>query len=159
MKTPTQNRQGPTWFTVYQDRFVIVYFLVLALYLLLGFLIFFLPIADPGGGHRNLPRIGLLIVPASWLVVVTGAVMSIALRASWALKFYPRAARYFFVILIITSLITFLRLGFGISIFITVALLIFCLPLLLVMRSGVRYLKRSDVRESFAQAQSARDKS
>lgn len=150
MNEPDNKEKSSFQITVYEDRFVILYFLTLLLYLLIGFTIYVLPRLSPNAVAT--PRISLLIVPVLCLVVVTVAVIGIAMRASWAPRFYRKTSKTFIVILILASIVTFIRHGLMVSIFITIFVLVLFAPLIFVLVYGNRYLRRKDVRDSFENA-------
>lgn len=144
------QKKGSLEFTVYQDRFVILYGVVTAVYLILGFMIFIAPLFDPNRGHDL--KISFLIVPFLHSGLITLGVGGIAIRAAWAPKFYARLSRFFLPVLALSSLIAFLRFTLVGSIALTAALLILFIPYLLVLAYGRRYLKREDVGKSFLAA-------
>jgi hypothetical protein len=139
-----------TRFTIYQDKFVILYCVVLGLYLFLGFLVFLLPLFDPGRNYDL--KLSFMIVPFLYSGLITFAVGGVAIRAAWAPKLYVRTSRLFLPVLILSSLVSFFRFGFSVSIAITVALVLILLPYILVLAYDRRYLKRDDVRASFESA-------
>jgi hypothetical protein len=150
MAKPSVPEKDVARFTVYQDKFVILYFAVLGLYLFLGFLVFILPLFDPGRNYDL--KLSFMIVPFLYSVLITFAVGGIAVRAFWAPKLYVRLSRLFLPVLALSALVSFLRLGFSITIALTVCLILLLLPYTLVLSYGRRYLKREDVRASFEAA-------
>lgn len=148
MVKPEPAEKGVIRFTVYEDRFVILYFVILVFYLILGFLIFVQPLFDPGKGHDL--KLSFMIVPILYSCLITLAVCGIAVRATGAPGLYVRLSRLFLPVLALSSLITFLRLGLSVSLALTVCLVLLLLPYILVLSYGRRYLKREDVRTSFA---------
>jgi len=148
MAKPGVPEKSVTQFTIYQDIFVILYCVVLGLYLFLGFLVFILPLFDPGKNHDL--KLSFMIVPFFYSGLITLAVGGVAVRAAWAPKLYVRLSRPFIPVLALSALISFLRLGFSISLALTACLLLLLLPYFLVLSYGRRYLKREDVRDSFA---------
>jgi glucan phosphoethanolaminetransferase (alkaline phosphatase superfamily) len=144
------SKKGSTQFTVYQDKFVILYGLVAAGYLFLGFLVFILPLFDPSSKHDL--KLSFMIVPLLYSGLITLAVCGIAIRAVWAPRFFIRTSRLFLPVLALSSLIAFLRFGLAGSLAVTAALLLLFLPYMLILSYGRRYLKREDVQASFESA-------
>ena len=144
------SKKSSTEFTVYGDRFVILYGLVTGLYLLLWFMVFVAPLFDPGKNHDL--KLTFLIVPFLYSGLITLAVGGIAVRAAWAPRLFVRTSRLFLPVLALSSLIAFLRFGLAASIAITAGMLLLLLPYTLTMSYGRRYLKREDVRKSFESA-------
>jgi hypothetical protein len=144
------SKKSSTEFTVYQDRFVILYGLVTGLYLLLWFMVFVAPLFDPGKSHDL--KLTFLIVPFLYSGLITLAVGGIAVRAAWAPRLFVRTSRLFLPVLALSSLIAFLRFGLAASIAITAGMLLLLLPYTLTMSYGRRYLKKEDVRKSFESA-------
>jgi hypothetical protein len=135
---------------VYQDRFMIAYFAIVLVYLLIGALIFIFPILTPSSSSTVSFRLSLMYIPLVYHLVVSLAVLGIAMRARWALKFYPKAVKSFLGVLAFCSIISFAgKHGLGGSIFITVAILVLLSPCLAIMLFGLRYIKRRDVLDSF----------
>jgi hypothetical protein len=92
----------------------------------------------------------LLYVPLFYHLVVSLAVLGIAMRARWALKFYPKAVKSFMGVLVFCSVVSFAgEHGLGGSIFITIAILLLLSPCLAVMLFGLKYIKRKDVLDLF----------
>jgi hypothetical protein len=139
--------KGTFTFTVYQDRFVILYLIVTAIYLLLGFLLFVAPLFDPNQNHDL--KITFLIVPFLHSCLITLAVLGIAVRAAWAPRLYSLISRFFLPVLALSSLIAFMRFTLAGSIALTAVMLLLFLPYFLVMGYGRKYLRRDDVRKSF----------
>jgi len=150
MSKPEIPEKESTQFTVYQDRFVILYGLVTGLYLLLWFMVFVAPLFDPGKNHDL--KLSFLIVPFLYSGLITLAVGGISVRATWAPRLFSRTSRLFLPVLALSSLIAFLRFGLAASIAITAGMLLLLLPYMLTMSYGRRYLKREDVRKSFESA-------
>jgi len=148
MAKPGVPEKGVTRFTIYQDKFVILYSVVLGLYLFLGFLVFILPLFDPGKNYDL--KLSFMVVPFLYSGLITLAVGGVAVRADWAPRLYIRLSRLFLPVLALSALISFLRLGLSITLALTACLLLILLPYFLVLSYGRRYLKREDVRASFA---------
>lgn len=135
---------------VYQDRFVIAYFAIVGVYLLIGAMIFIFPIFTPSTSNEVSFRFSLMDIPLVYHLVVSLAVLGIAMRARWALKFYPKAVKSFIGVLAFCAIVSFAgKHGLGGSIFITVAILLLLSPCLAIMLYGLRYIKRRDVLDSF----------
>jgi hypothetical protein len=135
---------------VYQDRFVIAYFALVIVYLLIGSLIFIFPIFTPSSSSTVSFRFSLMYIPLVYHLVVSLAVLGIAMRARWALKFYPKAVKSFMGVLVLCSIVSFTgKHGLGASILITMAILVLLSPCLAIVLYGLRYIKRGDVLDSF----------
>jgi hypothetical protein len=147
MAKPGVPEKGLTRFTIYQDKFGILYFVVLGLYLFLGFMIFILPLFDPGRNYDL--KLSFMIVPFLHSGLITFAVCGIAVRAAWAPGLYGRLSRLFIPVLALSSLVEFTRFGLALSLAVMAALIVLLLPYTLVLSYGRRYLKRDDVRASF----------
>ncbi len=129
---------------------MIAYFAVVFVYLLIGALIFIFPIFTPSTSSEVSFRFHLLHIPLVYHLVVSLAVLGIAMRARWALKFYPKAVKSFMGVLVFCSIVSFTgKHGLGGSIFITIAILLLLSPCLGLMVFGLRYIKRKDVLDSF----------
>jgi hypothetical protein len=140
--------------TVYNDKFVIAYLVILLIYLLIGFAVYIFPYINPDTQGDIVFRFSLMFIPVLYLAVVTVAVIGIAMRAQWAPKFYAKTAKTFLVLLVLCSFFRYISHGLFETIGVTILLLIIFSPLIIVMLYGFRYLKRADVRESFEKAAS-----
>lgn len=147
MTKPETPEKGVIRFTVYEDRFVILYFVILGCYLILGFLVFIAPLFDPGKNHDL--NLSFMIVPLLYSGLITSAVGGVAVRAAWAPRLYSRLSRLFLPVLALSSLVEFTRFGLALSLAVMAALIVLLLPYTLVLSYGRRYLKRDDVRASF----------